>query len=456
MSIGLIISKFKKVFNFCTRFLNPIMSKKIFLFFFILFFLISAVLIYYLWRKTKTPGSNVYYFVPPERSFLYSEEELRYGLERYLREAVEKEMEKLIKDKASFIYVDLKKMELNLYKEGEKFLSFPVLSKGADWFLGETPPGVYSVVFMSRLHFSRLTRVWMPYSIQYYGNYFIHGWPYDVKGRPLSSESPTGGCIRLKTEDAAIVFEFAKHGMPVLLFDEKILAALPAIGQINKNVAQPQLNSEYILVADLDTGEILLSKEPNSQINAGPATLAMLALVSSDSIDLEKRIIARSWMFSEVKEGIVIADRFYLGYELLKPLLLNSSQEAALVLTRFLTPQKFLELMNNKAVSIGMKNTTFVDINWKNQQNTTTLFDVARMMRYIKDYRKFILDIGENLQAEDDQKRKYLFSTQKMFFAGQPRFIFIGLVGSFDTNEDLRNINSWLENNFSLKKQNPK
>jgi lipoprotein-anchoring transpeptidase ErfK/SrfK len=170
-----------------------------FIFIFLILALFGALtLAFWLWLKIKSFEPNVFYYVPPEKSFIYGDEELKYGIERYLREAVEKEMTNLIEKKESFVYVDLKNMELSLYKEGEKFKVFPVKAKGAEWFWGQTPPGVYTADFRARLQFSNATRVWMPYAIQYYGNYFIHGWPYDMTGKPISSKV-SGGCIRLQT-----------------------------------------------------------------------------------------------------------------------------------------------------------------------------------------------------------------------------------------------------------------
>ena len=427
-------------------------QKFIFIFLITLFLLVSAIA-FFLWQKVKKFEPEVYYYVPPETSFIYNEEEFKYGLEKYLREAIETEMAKLIKNKESFIYANLKNMELALYKEGEKLRVFPVQGKGAEWFWGETPAGIYSVGFKSRLHFSTAARVWMPYAIQYYGNYFIHGWPYDRAGR-LLSPGPSGGCIRLNTQEAAAVFEFAQLGMPILVFDERIPRVLPAIASNKAEIISPETNAQFLLAADLDTGEILLSKEADSEIFAGPAVYGMLALVASDAVNLDKRIVARDWMTAGVGEKIIVPGRTYKGYDLLKPLLLQSSKEAALVLSRFITAEKFVDLMNEKTKGIGMKNTVFADVVGAAKENTTTLFDVARMMRYIKDYRKFILNISNELSGRAENETKSIFLTQEMkaFSDDASRFIFIGIVNSFDPKEDLKNINEWLENNFSLKK----
>ena len=405
----------------------------------IIVLLIVSIITFLLWRQQE-----VYYYVPPEKSFIYNDGELQYGIEKHLREAVETEIVKLIKDKNSFIYVDLKDMQLTLYKEGEILRVFPIQAKGAEWFWGETPPGVYSAGFMARLHFSSAARVWMPYAIQYYGNYFIHGWPYDRAGKPLSL-GVSGGCIRLRTEDAAVVFEFVKDNMPILIFDEKTASPLPALISTEKEISPPDIKGQSFLVADLDTGEILLNNGAKSEIYAGSSVKEMLALTASDNVDLEKRIIAKTWMFAEgVEEKIIIPGKSYRGYDLLSPLLLQSSNTAALVLSRFLTAEEFVKRMNAKAKGIGMKNTNFADVTGVSEENITTLYDAAKMMRYIKDYRNFILGIG--------REKEEIFKVLEMKTPENlSRFIFIGVANSLDLGADLENITLWLNDNFNLK-----
>jgi len=436
------------------------------LLFSLLLIVVSFFAIYF-WLKLKSfEPQIVFHYVPPERSFIYSQEEfLQFGIEDSLKETVIAEREKLIKSKKSFIDVDLQKMELTLYKEGEKFKVFPIQAKGAEWFWGETPPGLYSVEFKAPLLFSTAANAWMPYAIQFYGNYFIHGWPYTPAGTPISSRH-SGGCIRLLTKDASFLFEFAEKGMPILVFDEKICSPLPALIPVGEKFLPPQINAQAILIADLDTGEVILSKEMNSEIYAGPAVTVMFALVASENVNLEKRIVAKTWMFEGIKEGFITPGKSYRGDELLRILISKPSKEATMVLSRFLTPERFVEQMNKKAKAIGMKNTNFEDILGISENNVTTLYDVARMMRYIKNYRKFILEMNETLVGPGGNETQTILAVLKMYYdknipnsdtsneisQDSIRFIFIGIANSSDPNKDLNNILIWLENNFNLKK----
>lgn len=416
-------------------------------------------------QKFEPAVYDVYYYVPPERSFIYSWEEIaEFGIEEYVRERIIIERTKLIQKKKNFINLDLKDMKLTLYKEGKEFEIFPVQSKGRVGSWWETAPGVYFAGDKLVNHFSTIAGVWMPYAVQFYGNFFIHGWPYYSDGR-LLPPGPSGGCVRLNTKDAALLFEFAERGMPVLVFDKKTVPPLPALRLLDEEIFPPEIKGQASLVADLDTGEILLSKEMDSEIYAGPAVGGMMALTASEVVNLERRIIARAWMIEGIKEGIVIPERSYRAYDLLYPLMGQSSKEAALVLSRFLTPEYFVTLMNVKAKAIGMKNTGFVDVTGESKENITTLYDVARMARYINDYRSFIFEISKRnyhftekenpigiLAGPGENEKESIFTVWEMkTLDGVSRIIFIGLANSLGAKEDLENILLWLDNSFGLK-----
>ncbi len=423
------------------------MNHQIILISLILALLFLSTTAFLLWERQNFEP-ELYYYVPPERSFIYESEEMaKFGFEEYIREKITTEKARLINDKKSFIYLDFRKMELTLYQEGEIFQVFPIESKGREGTWWETAPGAYFVGDKVVTHFSSIARVWIPYGIQFYGNFFIHGWPYDSWGRPLLP-GPSGGCIRLKTEDAAVVFKFAERGMPVLVFEEKIAGPLPALIPPKDSISFPELSSENFMVADLDTGEILLSKEFDSEIHPGPLTSVMMALTGSEIINMERRITAKSWMIEDVEEKIILPERSYRALDLLEPLLLRSSKEAALVLSYFFTPEYFLAAMNVKAKAIGMNNTSFVDVTGASEKNITTLHDTAKMMKYIQQYRGFILEINRELKDE-----KTGFAVFKMDSPeGFSRSIFIALVNSDNIEKDMKNVILWLNNNLKLNK----
>jgi hypothetical protein len=409
-------------------------------------------LVAFLWQKISKFEPAVYYNVPPEKSFIYSEGESILGIENYLKDAIGKEMKKLKEEKKDFVYADLKEMKIILYQGGEEFKSFPVVGKGADWFLGETPLGVYSANCKERLHFSSCCRLWMPYSIQFFGNYFLHGRPYDNQGRMVQTNY-SGGCIRLNTPDASEVFDFVEEEMPILVFDEKNTPSLLAIKPKSEEISLPEIQAQFILVADLKTGEIILNKGGDSQFYGGPAANNLiLALTTTESIDLDKRIFVKRWMFGEINEGIIAPERSYRAYDLLRPLLVYFSEEAAQVITCFWTSEDFLRLMQEKTRSLDLGNTSIADLTGNSPENKTSLYDLARTFRYIKDYRKFLLAMANELTGPSEDEKESKFAVFEMKYSDEERTIFIGLANSPKIEEDLDKTLEWLEKDFGLTK----
>ncbi len=414
---------------------------------------ILAVAFFHLWKEiTETsPYVNVYNYVPAEKSFIYQSEGLKeYGFEDYIEQKINTEKEKLTRDKRNFIDVNLQKMEINLYEEGEIIDTFPVISKGRDGSWWETAPGAYFVGDKVVTHFSSIAEAWMPYAVQFYGNFFIHGWPYDRAGRALAV-GPSGGCLRMNTADAKKIFEFAERGMPVLVYEKKESSLLPALLPYNKEITPPSsIDADNFIIADLYTGEILLGKNVDSEIKAGIATDIMLALSVSEIVNLGKSIVARDWMFGEEREGIIIPNRSYTARQLVEILLTKSSTESVNVLARFFTVDYFAMTINAKARAIGMGNTKFDNIYRENENNITTLIDVAKMMRYIDQYRGFIFQI-ESTFNDTISENQSIFTVYKIKDKeNNPRLILIIVANSKNAEEDFTNITEWIDKYFEF------
>ncbi len=118
-------------------------------------------------------------------------------------------------DEERFIDVNLATMILSLYEDGKVFKTFPIAGKGHPK-LSPTVEGEFAIKTKELNHFSTLAYVWMPYSMQFYGNYFIHAWPHWPNGNKLTSKY-SGGCVRLFNADAVEVFAFARIGTPFIV-----------------------------------------------------------------------------------------------------------------------------------------------------------------------------------------------------------------------------------------------
>lgn len=114
-----------------------------------------------------------------------------------------------------YIDVNLETMTLALFKNGTIIKTYPIAGKGNP----ETSPtieGTFTIKTKEPMHFSSLSHVWMPLSMQFQGNYFIHEWPYWPNGEKLQSRF-SAGCVRLHEGHSKEVFDFAEIGMPFII-----------------------------------------------------------------------------------------------------------------------------------------------------------------------------------------------------------------------------------------------
>ena len=103
-----------------------------------------------------------------------------------------------------------------VYTEGDRVVRTGPISSGREGH--STPRGTFSVLSKQKDKVSsRYTnqlgwQAWMPYSIQFYGHYFLHeGW---LPGYPDSA-----GCVRVGEKDARFLFEHMKIGDRVSVVD---------------------------------------------------------------------------------------------------------------------------------------------------------------------------------------------------------------------------------------------
>ena len=121
------------------------------------------------------------------------------------------------------IIVNLQDMKIDMVKEGQVSKVFNIVSKGKPGSYYETPTGEYKVKGKYGNKFSSLGKVYMPYAIQFYGNFFIHGIPYYADGTKVSS-SYSGGCIRMHDADAKEIYDFVKTNTRIIVLTNEVLS----------------------------------------------------------------------------------------------------------------------------------------------------------------------------------------------------------------------------------------
>lgn len=324
------------------------------------------------------------------KNYLGDEQKFEYGSWPALQNAefFETVKEKFIDEKADFVEGDLSAMVLRVYKKGVPVHEVKILSKGREGSWWETPAGVYKIQTKEKNHFSSFGGVYMPYSMAFQGNFFIHGWPYYPGGEQVA-EGYSGGCIRLSDADAESVFNLVETGTPVLVFEKDF-----ARDDFSYNFEVPGITAQAYLAADLGNNFVFLEKNSSQELPIASITKLMTAIVSTEYINLDREAVIDSTMrattsIPRLKNGESIS-----AYNLLFPLLEESSNEAAAALASFLGRNRFVDLMNIKAASLGMEATHFADVSGAHEENVSTAEDLFALSKYLYNNRSFILKLS--------------------------------------------------------------
>jgi hypothetical protein len=295
--------------------------------------------------------------------------------------------QKFIDSKANFLIADLTTMKIDVYKNGQLSFEVPINSKGREGSWWETPAGLYKIDSKEKAHFSGMGRVWMPWSMNFQGNFYIHGRTYYPDGT-LTSKTFTGGCIRLDTDDAKKVYEAIEIGTPVLVFEHSF-----APDNFTYSGLVPDLSAPIYLSAHLENNHVFASSNSTTSVPIASITKLVTALVTTEYINLDNTVTVPGSAIVYTSKARLKAGDKYTIYQLLFPLLMESSNEAAETIARYYGRENFVKHMNEKAASIGMTHSSFTDPSGASEGNISTAEDLFQLARYIYNNRSFIFDI---------------------------------------------------------------
>ncbi len=136
---------------------------------------------------------------------------------------------------------------------------------------------------------------------------------------------------------------------------------------------------------DSDSKRVLESSNMNEKKLIASTTKIMTAIVAIENIKLNKKIKVGDEISEAYGSMLYIKKGDILTVEdLLYGLLLQSGNDAAVVLANSISYDNFINLMNKKALEIGMYNTTFENPHGLDEQtkNYSTAYDLALLMQY--------------------------------------------------------------------------
>lgn len=175
--------------------------------------------------------------------------------------------------------------------------------------------------------------------------------------------------------------------------------------EIKTNRRMAKISSLSYLVADLETGKVLFSKNINQQLPIASITKLMTAIVADETLGLDTRTVVTGDAINTYgTQGNLKKGEAYSVLELFYPLLLESSNDAAEALAYTEDRKSFIADMNGKAKSIGLLNTAFEDASGLSAHNISTVTDLFRLTQYISRYRNYILEISTEKKKELGKK----------------------------------------------------
>ena len=164
---------------------------------------------------------------------------------------------------------------------------------------------------------------------------------------------------------------------------------------VNKDTnGGPKVSAKAYLVGDLNTGEVIFSKNQDQKFPLASVSKLMTALIATeikdidDTVKISKKTLATAGTNGELRLGEKIKT-----VDLLYPLLLESSNDAAEAIAEHFGRDFFLSKMNQMAEQLKMVGTSYADPSGLSVNNQSTVADIFKLAGYLKQQKPDLLKI---------------------------------------------------------------
>ena len=154
--------------------------------------------------------------------------------------------------------------------------------------------------------------------------------------------------------------------------------------------AAPKINASSYLVMDFNSGDVLVSKDPNKRVEPASLTKIMTVYVAAHELaagtihmDDKVHVSEKAWrmpgsrMFIEVNTEVSVSD-------LMHGIIVQSGNDASVALAEYIAGSEdaFTQIMNAYAKKLGMVNTHYANATGlPHADHYTTAMDLARLTR---------------------------------------------------------------------------
>lgn len=170
--------------------------------------------------------------------------------------------------------------------------------------------------------------------------------------------------------------------------------AVPERTSYTADAPLPTLTARSWGLYDLETGERIAAHEPGSVRPIASVTKLLTAAVAAESFsEGATTTVSSSAVATEGRAGSLAAGETLSLSELLFPLLLESSNDAAEALAEARGRDIFLGSMNFTAIQLGMVASAFADPSGLSPRNVSTADDLALLLRHLAKNTPELFDI---------------------------------------------------------------
>ena len=193
----------------------------------------------------------------------------------------------------------------------------------------------------------------------------------------------------------------------------------------NVSAVEMEISAKSAILVDFNTGKVLYSKNENEPLAMASMTKVMSMLLIMEKIDdgsLKYDDIVEISTESSSMGGSQIflnpGDK-YKVIDLLKGVAMASANDAVVALSEktYGSKEHFIEAMNKKAESLGLKNTHFVNVHGLDEEgHYSSAYDMSVMARELLKHEK-ILDftrVYEEYLTKPDGSQIWLVNTNKL------------------------------------------
>jgi len=158
----------------------------------------------------------------------------------------------------------------------------------------------------------------------------------------------------------------------------------PKYFYINNADNEPKVSALAYIAGDLDTGEIILSKNQEAEFPIASVSKLMTALVAKEiTKPSESTTVTKKALETYGKNGGLWAGEKIKVLDLLYPLLLESSNDAAEVIATHFDRDDFISKMNIEAEKLLMNSTSYEDPSGLSVNNRSTVSDIFKLVGYL-------------------------------------------------------------------------